>query len=387
MKEHFLLDPNITFLNFGSFGACPKPVFENLQHWQRLLEANPVQYIAVNSAQNHAVSRKALADYVKCDADDLVYVLNPSFAMNIVARNLPLHAGDEVLSTNIEYGACDRIFRYYTKLKGAHYRQQTITLPLTTKEKFIDDFFAGWTERTKVIFIGQITSSTALILPVKEIVAEAKRRGAITIVDGAHVPGHIDLDLRALDADVFTGACHKWMLTPKGVSFLYVRKELQTMMDPLVVSWGYESDKPSGSQFLDYHQMIGTRDFSASLTVPAAIDFMKLHKWPEISKQCKALVREWAPKFCALMNTEALCPITEEFVPQMFSIPVRSENPEALQQLLFQQYQIEIPVARLQQRLFVRYSVNAFNDANDLQKLYDALQDILNTQPQLLQKF
>lgn len=387
MKEHFLLDPNITFLNFGSFGACPKPVFENLMHWQRLLEANPVQYIAFNSAENHAVSRKALADYVNCDADDLVYVLNPSYAMNVVARNLPLLPGDEVLSTNMEYGACDRIFRYYTKQKGATYRQQPITLPLTGKQQFIDDFFAGWTERTKVVFIGQITSSTALILPVKEIVDEAKRRGAITIIDGAHVAGHIPLDLKALDADVYTGACHKWMLTPKGVSFLYVRKSLQKIMDPLVVSWGYESDKPSGSQFLDYHQMIGTRDFSASLTVPAAIAFMQEHHWEKVSAACKQLVLEWAPKFCALMNTEALCPLTEEFVPQMFSIPIRTENPEALQRMLYQDYKIEIPVTRLHQRFFIRYSINAFNSADDLQRLYSAMQNIMQQHPRLLQKF
>ena len=352
-----------------------------------MLEANPVQYIAVNSAANHTVSRQALADYVNCDADDLVYVLNPSYAMNVVARNLPLQPGDEVLSTNMEYGACDRIFKYYTKQKGAIYRQQPITLPLTSKQQFIDDFFAGWNERTKAVFIGQITSSTALILPVKEIIDEAKRRGAITIVDGAHVAGHIALDLKALDADVYTGACHKWMLTPKGVSFLYVRKSLQKIMDPLVVSWGYESDKPSGSQFLDYHQMIGTRDFSASLTVPAAIAFMKEHNWEKVSAVCKQLVLEWAPKFCALMNTQALCPLTEEFVPQMFSIPVRTENPEALQRMLYQDYKIEIPVARLQQRFFIRYSINAFNSAEDLQALYTAMQNIMQQHPQLLQAF
>lgn len=387
MKEHFLLDPNITFLNFGSFGACPKPVFNNLLTWQRLLEHNPVQYIAVNSAHNHAIARKALAEYVNCDADDLVFVLNPSYAMNVVARNLPLTAGDEILSTNMEYGACDRIFQYYTKQKGAIYRQQPISLPIISKQTFIDEFFAGWNERTKIVFIGQITSSTALILPVKEIIDEAKRRGAITIVDGAHVPGHIDLDLTVLDADVYTGACHKWMLTPKGVSFLYVRNALQKLMDPLVVSWGYDSDRPSHSQFLDYHQMIGTRDFSASLTLPAAIEFMKQHNWKEVSAQCKILVREWAPKFCDLMNTSALCPITEEFVPQMFSIPIRSENPDALQRLLFQEYHIEIPVTRLHQKLFIRYSINAFNEAADLEKLYKAMQTIMKTQPSLLQKF
>src|ERR1700739_3935041 len=251
LKSQFLLNTDITYLNFGSFGACPRPIFEEYQRYQLELETEPVQFIAVNGPVYLKKSREALAQYINCNADDLVYVTNPSYAKNIIAKSLKLNAGDEVLSTNIEYGALDRTWNYYCKKAGAKYVRQPITLPLVSKEKFIEDFFKGLTAKTKAIFISQITSTTALIFPVKEICEIAKAKGLFTIVDGAHVPGHIPLNLAELKADVYTGACHKWMCTPKGCSFLYIKKEFQELFDPLVVSWGYESAFPSSSRFLD----------------------------------------------------------------------------------------------------------------------------------------
>ncbi|HXP52736.1 MAG TPA: aminotransferase class V-fold PLP-dependent enzyme, partial [Bacteroidia bacterium] len=244
LKSQFLLNTDITYLNFGSFGACPRPIFEEYQRYQLELETEPVQFIAVNGPVYLKKSREALAQYINCNADDLVYVTNPSYAINIIAKSLKLNAGDEVLSTNIEYGALDRTWNYYCKKAGAKYVRQPITLPLVSKEKFIEDFFKGLTSKTKAIFIGEITSTTALIFPVKEICEIAKSKGLLTIVDGAHVPGHISLNLAEMKADVYTGACHKWMCTPKGCSFLYVKKEFQELFDPLVVSWGYESAFP-----------------------------------------------------------------------------------------------------------------------------------------------
>ncbi len=244
LKSQFLLNPEITFLNFGSFGACPKPVFAEYQKWQLELEKEPVQFIAVNGPQNLKTSREALAGYINCVADDLVYVTNPSYAINIIAKSFNLNAGDEILSTNLEYGALDRTWRYYCKKAGAKYIKQPINLPLVSKEKFIEDFFKGLTKKTKAIFISHITSSTALIFPAKEICEAAKAKGLMTIVDGAHVPGHISLNLAELQADVYTGACHKWMCAPKGCSFLYIKKEFQNLFDPLIISWGYESLYP-----------------------------------------------------------------------------------------------------------------------------------------------
>jgi len=344
LRNLFLLNPEITYLNFGSFGACPKSIFEDYQKWQLELEREPVQFIAVNGIAYMKKSREALAAYINCPADDLVYVPNPTYAINVVAKNLDLKAGDEVLSTNLEYGAMDRTWNYYCKLKKAKFVRHKISLPIVSKEMFLEEFWSGLTVHTKAIFVSHITSATGLILPVKEICDKAKELGLITIVDGAHVPGHVKLDLSDLKADVYTGACHKWMLTPKGSSFLYVKKEFQKNMDPLVVSWGYESDNPSSSEFLDYHQFNGTRDFSAYLTIPRAIAFMEEHKWKDVARSCRKLAIDNADRLCSLLNSKPLCPLTDEFLGQMLSIPIQTENPEHLQRTLFNEYKIEIPV-------------------------------------------
>lgn len=377
LKNLFLLRDDITFLNFGSFGACPEPVFNELLRWQRLLEEEPVQFIAINGPAYMKFSREALSAYVGCEADEIVYTPNPTYAINLVAKSLNLQPGDEILSTDIEYGAMDRTWKYYCEQAGARYVRQPIRFPLESKEDFLEQFRKGYSSSTKVVFISHITSATALILPVKEICEEARKRGMLIIVDGAHVPGHIPLNLKELDCDFYTGACHKWMMTPKGSSFLYAKKSQQSWLEPLIVSWGYESDNPSGSTFIDYHEFTGTRDFSAYLTIPAAIDFMAKHQWDKVSDHCKSLVIENAPRFCKLAGTSPLAPLTREFIGQMFSIPVRISNPMAFQKMLFEKYRIEIPVTRRGSDTFVRYSIQAFNSTTDLDRLYMALQNEL----------
>jgi isopenicillin-N epimerase len=373
LRSQFLLNPEITFLNFGSFGACPKPIFEEYQRFQLEMERDPVQFITVKGYDYIRESREALASYIDCEADDLVYTPNPTFAINIVAKNLNLQTGDEVLSTDLEYGALDRTWAFYCAEKGAKYVRQHISLPVVSKEQFIADFWKGYSDKTKAIFISQITSTTGLIFPVTEICAEAKKRGLLTIVDGAHVPGHIPLKLKELEADIYTGACHKWMMTPKGSSFLYVKKAFQEWMNPLVVSWGYDAAFPSSSQFLDYHQFNGTRDFSAYLTIPKAIAFMKEHDWWSVAADCRKLVQSNYLRFCDLMETAPLAPVTDEFIGQLGSIPIKTNDPLGLKNTLFQEHQIEIPVMPHNGAVYLRYSINAFNSQADLDKLFDVL--------------
>jgi len=300
IKSQFLLRDDVTFLNFGSFGACPKPIFERYQQYQLELEQEPVQFITVTGLQYLKQSREALAAYINCPADDVVYVTNPSYAVNIIAKSFNLQKDDEILTTNLEYGACDRAWNYYCKKVGAKYIRQPITLPIPSKEDLINEFFKGLTSKTKLVFISHLTSSTGLRMPVEEICAIAKQKDILTFVDGAHAPGQLPLNLQTLQADIYTGACHKWMMTPKGSSFLYVKNEHQHLFDPLIVSWGYQSTAPSQSQFLDYHQMQGTRDFSAFLCIPNAIEFMQQNNWSAVSKTCKEMVQQNAPRFCKL---------------------------------------------------------------------------------------
>ena len=379
MKSQFLLDKNITFLNHGSFGACPKLIFDEYQRFQLELESEPVYFIQKKQAVYLKIAKEKLAKYIGCNANDFFFTPNPTFAINTIMRSLNLAAGDEILTTNHEYGAMDRTWNFYCKKSGAKYIRQSISLPVVSKEQILEEFWSGYTSKTKIVFLNQISSCTALIFPVKEICDKARELGLITIIDGAHVPGQMDLDLKELNPDFYTGTLHKWMLAPKGSSFLYVKKDFQEMLDPLIVGWGYESVAPGESQFLDYQEFQGTRDISAFLCAPKVIDFLEENNWKSKAKECRSIIRINYQRFCDLLQTQPICPITEEFLVQMASIPIRTSNPVELKELLFNKYKIEIPVMPLNGSYFLRYSINAYNSQDDLDILYKALQDIIAT--------
>lgn len=376
IKKQFLLNPKINYLNHGSFGACPKPIFDDYQKWQLMLEQGPCQFIVNTGVKYLETSKKMLSDYINCNPKDLIFVPNPTMAMNIIIKNLVLKQGDEVLSTNHEYGAIDRTWKYYCEKSGAKYVQQEITLPLTSKEQFLEQFWSGLTSKTKIISISQITSSTALIFPVKEICKRAKELGLITIVDGAHVPGHIPLNLEELDVDIYSGACHKWLLTPKGNTFLYVKKEFQDIFDPLIISWGYDSINPSDSKFQDYHQYNGTRDFSAYLTIPAALQFFEQNNWEERKKECRDLLKHYYPIVAKQLNTNVICPLTDEFLGQICSIPIQSSNPIKLKETLYNKHNIEIPITYREKETYLRISFQAYNGEEEIEHLINALEKI-----------
>lgn len=376
MKSQFLLDPEITFLNHGSFGACPKPIFENYQSWQSRLEYEPVQFIQNQLPGYLKEAKDALSEYIGCSSDDFFFTANPTVAINTIMRSLKLQPGDEILSTNQEYGAMDRTWDFYCKKTGTRYIRQDISLPIVSKHQILEDFWNGYNKRTKVVFLNQISSATALIFPVKEICQKAKALGLITIIDGAHVPGHIGLNIADLNPDFYTGTLHKWMLAPKGSSFLYVKKEFQNSIDPLIVSWGYDSETPSSSTFLDYHEYQGTRDVSAFLATPAVLSFLKKNEWHLKAQQSKAMILQHYKDFCDVLGSTPICPITSEFLGQMCSIPISTEKPKELKELLFQKYKIEIPVMKIDHCVFLRISLNAYNTLEDLDILRAALVEI-----------
>ena len=373
VKSLFMLDANITYLNHGSFGACPKPIFNSLIKWQKELEKEPVKYLAHDIAENLSNSRFSLSKYINCNKDDLVFFPNPSTALNTVLRSLDLKHGDEILTTNHEYGAMDRAWRFLCKKTGAKYINQKISLPLEDKEFFIKEFKKGITDKTKIIFLSHVTSPTALIFPVKEICNIAREKGIITIIDGAHAPGQIDLDIEDINPDFYSGACHKWMCSPKGVAFLYAKKEIQHIIEPLVISWGYESEKPSHSQFLDYLQWQGTNDISAYLTIPDVIRFLEEYSWTDFSVKCSDL-NLWAhQKVLESFNIEPLS--SNQFLAQMNSFYFNYEDSINCQLEFYKKYKIQIPFFSWNNKQLIRISVQAYNNKNDILYLIDSLKD------------
>jgi len=381
MRELFLLDPDVIFLNHGSFGACPKPVFAELQRWQLAMERNPVEFLGRRSAALLRAARQRLATYLDAALDDLVFVPNATTGVNTVARSLQLQPGDEVLTTDHEYGACDATWRLVCERAGAHYRRVQIPLPFDA-ESFVARLMAAVTPRTRLIFLSHITSNTALIFPVAALCAAARERGIATLVDGAHAPGQIDLSLNAVGADFYTGNCHKWLCAPKGAAFLHVRPEHHAAVHAPVVSWGYvasesegghtEFDAYVGQTLLERRlQWQGTHDIAAWLSVPAALDFLTAHGWPERRAECHTRALALQARVGA---RNGLKPIgRDEDFGQMVPIPVRCSEPEALRARLFEQHRIEVPVTQHAGQVFVRVSVQAYTSDAELLVLENAL--------------
>jgi len=375
MKDLYLLNPEITFLNHGSFGACPKPVFEEYQRWQHKLEQQPVEFMARDIYDYLKEARDSLGKFVGCSGDDLVYVTNPTTAVNTIIRSLDFGPGDEILTTDQEYGALIRTWNQYADKRGFKLVEHVTQFPMTTHEDFVNKFWSDVNEKTKVIFISQITSATGVILPAEEICRRAKAEGIMTIIDGAHVPAHIPLSISEMDPDVYVGACHKWLSAPKGSSFMYVKNLLQENVNPLIISWGSEVD-PSPSPFIYENQYQGTWDPSAFLTVPSAIQFQIDNDWESVKKRCRNLTQETRDRVYDIIKTEPICPNNDEWLGQMSSIIINIENGLEFKWMLLDKYKIEMPIYQWKDKILFRISFNAYNDEKDADRLIEVLEEM-----------
>ena len=384
LKTQFQINPDITFLNHGSYGACPLPVFENYQKWQELMERDPVKFMTKDVYKHLKISRNELSKFVNCDKDDIVYFPNPTHAVANIISNISIKPGDQVLTTNLEYGSCDRMWFFHANQNQYEYKQSEIKLPIEDDDSFLDNFWKYSNSNTKYIFISHITSGTGMILPIEKIMIEAKKRGIRTIIDGAHVPGHIDLDIKKLDPDYYVGACHKWLCSPKGVSFLYIKRELQDEIQPYLKSWGWgeefpefknSTEKKTNSRFQNIFQWQGTRDMSAFICVPAAIEFQRLYKWAEIRDRCNKMIIDARNRITEITKIPKICP--DEYLGQMTTIIFPFNDHIKLKQTLYNDYNIEIPTYTKDGYTAFRISLQGYNNQKDVDILIDALTNIL----------
>lgn len=395
LAKHFLLREDVVFLNHGSFGACPRPVFETYQAWQLELERQPVEFLGGASAFSGGkgltdrirVPRVALAAEVGTSPEDIVGLVNATEGLNIVAQSLSLKPGDEIVTTDHEYSALEKTWAYVCRRTGARVVVVNVPMPLVSEAAFTDALVSAFTERTRILYVSHITSPTALVFPIEPAIQEARRRGIWTVIDGAHAPGHIPLNLTAMGVDFYSGNLHKWLMSPKGSAFLYVRPELQKLINPLVIShgWTAESKAPGAkgafgnSPFIDEIEMQGTRDPAAWLAVPAAIQFRKEHDWASVQLHCRALAQDTARRIGELTGLKPLS--TPEFcAPQMISIPVPDTglDPKEVHDTLLTRFGIEIPVFKWQDHFIVRLSVQGYNSKAQMDLLIDALTELLD---------
>jgi isopenicillin-N epimerase len=372
LRDDFLLDPDMIFLNHGSFGACPRPVFEAYQRWQRELERQPIDFFSRRAYGLLAQARAELADLVHADPGDLIFVTNATHGANIVARSLAasLGPGNEILTTDQEYGALVRMWEQVAQQTGARFVQCALPSPIAEDEAVIEALWSAVTPRTRLIFVSHITSPTAAILPAAEICRRAREAGILSFIDGAHAPGHIPLDLEALGADFYTGNCHKWLCAPKGSGFLHIRPAQHAVIEPLVVSWEIEDE----SDLVRRVQWTGTRDIAAFLAVPDAIAFQRAHDWDAVRARCHALAVETHTR---LLEWSGLPPLTATGAfAQMFAVRLPPCDMAALKARLWDAYKIEVPVIAWHDRPLLRVSVQGYNTQGDLDTLVSALEEV-----------
>jgi isopenicillin-N epimerase len=350
MRGGFLLDPEVAYFNHGGYGACSFEVFDEYQRLQRELETDPTHFFVRRFEAAMWDARTALAAFVGAAPTDLVFTANATAALNAVVRSLRIRPEEEILTTKHEYGAILRTLGFIRA-----------NVVLVEPHEVIDNISI----RTRAIVVSHITSPTALVLPVEEICAAARRAGVLSIVDGAHVPGHIELDIASIGADVYAGTSSKWLGAPKGAGFLWARPEHQDWIEPLVVSWGYHEDAGFGER----HGWQGTRDPAAYLAVPAAIA-------AHAAFDGQAAV-ELADEAERRLGQLGLRPLRGDRAPFMRAFTVRRQHPAVLQSRLYDEHRVELPVYDWEDTTLARVSIGPYNDEADLDRLVDAFRATL----------
>ena len=349
------LDPKIVFLNHGSFGSCPRPVLEAQWEIRERIERQPVQFFvsALEGLIDHA--RETLAQFLGAAPEELVFVPNATGGVNTVLRSLKFRRGDELLVTNHEYNACHNAVRFVANRSGARLVVADVPFPFRTADQIIEAVLGQVTRRTRLALLDHVTSQTGVIFPIDRLVKELAHRGVDTLVDGAHAPGMLPLNLKELGAAYYTGNCHKWLCAPKGAGFLQVRRDRQKLIRPLAISHGANSPRSDRSRFLIEFGWTGTWDPSACLSVPAALRFIGTvlpGGWPQVMKRNRELALAARRILCRTLRVEPPCP--DEFIGSLAAVPIadatNSQPPasplysDPLQNQLYAQYGIEVPV-------------------------------------------
>ena len=386
------LDPAVTFLNHGSYGACPKAVLEHQAALRAELEAEPVLFLGRNLEARLDAARARLAAFLGADPDDLAFVTNATGGVNAVLRSLSFAAGDEVLTTDHAYAACKNTLDYVAGRADVKVNVAVVPFPLASPDEVVAAVLAKVTPKTRLALLDHITSPTALVLPIAKLVRELAARGIDALVDGAHGPGMVPLDLNALGAAYYTGNCHKWLCTPKGSAFLWVRRDRQAAVHPLTISHGHTGEREGRTRFRLEFDWMGTSDPTAWLTVPMAIDYLGAllpGGWPALMARNRALALEGRALLCAAAGSPPVCP--EEMVGSIASVrlpdsPLKKpawRQPDPLQPRLFGEWGIEVPIMRwpAAPKRLIRISAQLYNRREQYVRLAGALAKELAAEP------
>jgi isopenicillin-N epimerase len=378
------LDPGVIFLNHGSFGACPTEVLRHQASLRAAMEAEPVRFLSRELDDRLDRARHALASFVGADPDDVAFVANATSGVNAVVRSLTFAAGDELLTTDHAYNACKNALEFVASRSGARVVVAKVPFPVPSGDAVVEAVVSKVTSRTRIALVDHVTSPTGLVLPIERLSAELSARGVDVLVDGAHAPGMVPLDLRSLGATYYSGNCHKWLCAPKGSAFLWVRRDRRADIHPLTISHGANATKPGRSRFRLEFDWTGTGDPTGWMTVPTAIEYLGSllpGGWPALMARNRALAIEARRMLCETAGTAPPCP--DEMIGSLASVRLPDgptteigwRHPDPLQQRLFDAWGIEVPVMSwpaAPSRL-VRISAQLYNRREHYVRLAEAL--------------
>ena len=392
LSRHWTLDPEITFLNHGSYGACPSPVLDAQCRVREQMEREPVRFLTVEAPLLLAEAREVLGQFVGASPEGLAFVPNATTGLNAVLRSLSLSPGDELLVTDHEYNASRNALEYAAACHGARVVVILIPFPIASADLIFEAVLRSVTAKTRLALLDHVSSYTALVLPIRELIVELEARGVPVLVDGAHAPGMLDLDIDALAPSYYAGNCHKWICAPKGAGFLWVREDRRDGVRPAVISHGANAPVPRSERFRAEFDWMGTSDPSAALAVPDAIRFLEAllpGGWEEIRARNHALALEGRRLLADALEVEVPCP--DEMIGSMAAIalPASSRFPipedahffghNPLHDALFREHRIEVPVLLdpAGKTRLVRVSAQLYNTRDDYERLAAALLTLL----------
>jgi isopenicillin-N epimerase len=382
-QQLWLLDSSVTFLNHGSFGACPKAVLSAQQRLREQLENEPLRFFIREWEKLLDDARRKLAGFVGAPVEDLVFVPNATTGVNSVLRSLIFHPGDEILTTNHEYNACRNALDFIASRTGARVVVAKIPFPLESSEQILSAVIEQVSPKTRLALLDHVTSQTGLIFPIQQLVKQLQQRGVDTLVDGAHAPGMLALNLSEIGATYYIGNCHKWLCAPKSAAFLYVQRDKQPEIRPLTISHGANSPRTDKSRFQLEFDWMGTNDPTAYMCVPEAIAFMGSllpGGWDELRQRNHQLALQARQLLCEALDVSMPCP--DEMIGSMAVVPMptvlESRNFMSLRDELFDRFGIQVQVVPWQEKpkLLVRVSAQIYNTLEQYEYLGKALKEL-----------
>lgn len=375
LRAQFMIDPALALLNHGSFGAVPRPVFDEHTRWRTEIENDPVEILARRSRQLIEGAKSAIGTWLGMNPPDFGFVTNATEGINCVLRSLSFGPGDELLTTNHVYNAVRQAMKYVANRAGAAYREIEIPVPVESPETIERAIAETITPRTRLLVVDHVTSPTALVFPIERIIAACEKRGVDVLVDGAHAPGMLDLNVGGLDAAYYAGNLHKWACAPKGCAFIWVRPDRQSEIHPTVIS--HNLGQGLATEFV----WQGTRDFAAWFAIPSAIQFMADLDCKKVLSHNHAMAVWVNQMLCARWQTSSISPIDGSMLGSMATIPlpppleaITDEEISALQSRMHDRHKIEVPIFRWMGKVYARPCCQIYNSPQDYHRLAEAIE-------------